>query len=710
MCFRQTAALGRGRRVAAKVLLVTLVTLVLIVAIGSSRATAIADRGAATAPLPASCRLVRDIRAFVDRETVVVPRGTRLAPRPWNSRFAHATVDGRDTVIARALIATACAVETVSSSSAAASPASRAAAMPARTSAGPPCRPAAERILARSRVAATKDSRATTDALESAAAAARVVDAHCVEAHAWLARAALARGDVAAATRVWDELWSAWADDVQPSGGARAIALGAAVRGRLDALRAAPLLDTTDSTTMAAVTAVRGSSRVGPVVVEEPVGGTFSIAAVGDIHLGRGWPSDRAALIPGDGVGYFDDVRAPLLAASLSVGNLETALADRGDSHKCSPRARSAGICFSFRAPTTLAPRLGEAGFDALSLANNHAADFGMTGLVTTERALAGAGIQGVGVGSRAATRTIEGMRVAITAFSTGHLDLGLDDLEAVRREVARLDRAHDVVVILFHGGAEGPAHAHVPWARERYLGEDRGDVVAFAHAAVDAGADVVLGSGPHVLRGIERYRGRLIAYSLGNFSSWQTFPTEGPAADSGVLRVEVAQNGVAVAASFTSTTMDRSGRPRIDETGAGLKMVRRLSFEDFGDALLDAEGRWSRDASSRRVAAVVAEASRAAARAPASDSPRAPRTRAERPRPKDRIGSCTLVAATTLWRDGSFITAAEGTQLTLGQRGPAFTTVEVISGEQRAPAQLANALVTRCRRPVPLTDEDGGR
>ena len=76
---------------------------------------------------------------------------------------------------------------------------------------------------------------------------------------------------------------------------------------------------------------------------------------------------------------------------------------------------------------------------------------------------------------------------------------------------------------MIIHAGAEGADQLHTPYGSQYYLGENRGNARAFAHAVIDAGASIVLGSGPHVIRGIERYRGRLIAYSLGNFVGYHT-------------------------------------------------------------------------------------------------------------------------------------------------------------------------------------------
>ena len=94
-------------------------------------------------------------------------------------------------------------------------------------------------------------------------------------------------------------------------------------------------------------------------------------------------------------------------------------------------------------------------------------------------------------------------------------------DYELAFTTVAGFAATHDIVIVSFHGGAEGADVTHVPFAEEEYYGEPRGDVVWFARGVVDAGADLVIGHGPHVVRGMERYKERLIAYSLGNFATY---------------------------------------------------------------------------------------------------------------------------------------------------------------------------------------------
>jgi hypothetical protein len=117
----------------------------------------------------------------------------------------------------------------------------------------------------------------------------------------------------------------------------------------------------------------------------------------------------------------------------------------------------------------------------------------------------------------------------------------------------------------------------------EWFLGENRGNSIAFTHAVVDAGADLVVGSGPHVLRGMEWYRGRLIAYSLGNFVGYHTLNTEGVTGVTGILQVTLGHRGELVAGDLVPLTIAGSGIPRPDPASAAHGLVRKLSRRDFG-------------------------------------------------------------------------------------------------------------------------------
>lgn len=249
--------------------------------------------------------------------------------------------------------------------------------------------------------------------------------------------------------------------------------------------------------------------------------------------------------------------------------------------------------CFAFRMPPSYASVLRAAGFTVLNSANNHSHDFGARGVADTTAALKSAGIAQTGLPGQIAIVDDAGVRVAFVGFApyanTNNL---LDDVKA-RQLIASAKQEAELVVVYMHAGAEGSTATHVTGADERYLGEDRGNAEAFAHAAVDAGADLVLASGPHVLRGMEYYHGHLIAYSLGNFAGYHNFGTSGTLGLSGVLRVGLGRDGHAVTARFTSTTLDANGRPAIDPRHRAADLVNELSAADFGAsaALIAADG-----------------------------------------------------------------------------------------------------------------------
>ena len=122
-----------------------------------------------------------------------------------------------------------------------------------------------------------------------------------------------------------------------------------------------------------------------------------------------------------------------------------------------------------------------------------------------------------------------------------------------------------------------------MPETAESLGREPRGDLRQWAHAVIDAGADAIVGHGPHVLRGIEFYRGRPIAYSLGNFLTYRGFNLEGPRGVTGVLQLELAPDRRLIRARLVPMAQRPREGPAPDSTGAALDLVERLSQEDFG-------------------------------------------------------------------------------------------------------------------------------
>ena len=299
---------------------------------------------------------------------------------------------------------------------------------------------------------------------------------------------------------------------------------------------------------------------------------TLSIAAVGDTMLGS------TPDLPPSPSAYLAAMRADL-QGDVVFGNLEGTLTDATTS-KCKPKAKD---CFAFRAPPEFASGLRAAGFTVMNNANNHSYDFGAAGQADTVRALRAAGIAQTGLPGEITVVRAGGMRVALLGFAPYSDTASLLDVPAAQALIARAGTMADIVVVAIHAGAEGTDAQHVTGAEESYVGEDRGNAEAFAHMAVDAGADLVLGSGPHVLRGMEIYRGRLIAYSLGNFAGYHNFGLDGVLADSAVLHVHLSAQGAFRSGRIASVRLVDAGMPEPDPAATGAQLIAELSRADFG-------------------------------------------------------------------------------------------------------------------------------
>ena len=300
----------------------------------------------------------------------------------------------------------------------------------------------------------------------------------------------------------------------------------------------------------------------------------LTIGWVGDIAF-----STSKGLPPRGGAGVFSSVSRVLHGDDLTTGNLEGTLGHGGPSKCAGGRAN----CFAFQAPTSFARVLRDAGFGLMNMANNHSRDFGSSGLQQTQSALAGAGLAHTGLDHEITIERIRGVRVAFLGFAPYPWTSPLTDIPAARRLVAAATARARIVVVFIHAGAEGAGALHVPHGQETAFGENRGRARAFAHAVVDAGADAVLGSGPHVLRGMECYRRRLIAYSLGDFAGWNTLSTSGVLDLSGIVRVKLGPTGALAGGHLFPIRLQRPGVPRPDPSRAGIGLVQRLSREDFG-------------------------------------------------------------------------------------------------------------------------------
>ncbi len=327
------------------------------------------------------------------------------------------------------------------------------------------------------------------------------------------------------------------------------------------------------------------------------------LAFVGDINLGTETLPDGVP--PDSGRGLLDGAR-PNLRGDLVVGNFEGVLADTGTSTKCllppapdrsrrkrvkpgmpEPAPATRANCYAFRTPTMLAPRLIEAGFTHMNLANNHANDLGPAGRRSTEKVLEGLGVRLYGPLGRITVDTIRRgdslTTVGLIGFTTYPYAYNLLEIERSAAVVDSIRPQVDLLLVTFHGGTEGVKALRTSEVAESLGREPRGDLRRWARAVIDAGADAVIGHGPHVLRGMEFYRDRLIAYSLGNFATYRGFNLTGPLGVTGVLQLEFADDRKLRRARFVPMKQLPRRGPLPDPEATALHLIRRLSAEDFG-------------------------------------------------------------------------------------------------------------------------------
>jgi poly-gamma-glutamate capsule biosynthesis protein CapA/YwtB (metallophosphatase superfamily) len=263
----------------------------------------------------------------------------------------------------------------------------------------------------------------------------------------------------------------------------------------------------------------------------------------------------------------------------VAIGNLEGTLSSGGTS-KC---GRGSSGCFAFQAPPQSASLLRGAGFDDLNVANNHAFDYGASGEQQTLRALARYKLRWSGRPRQITVLRAQGVRVAILGFAPYPWAQSLTDIPGAQTLVRRAAARADLVVAVLHAGAEGTDHQHVPHGTEYYLGENRGNERQFAHALVTAGANLVVASGPHVLRGLQLFHDTLIAYSLGNFAmAGQALAMDGVLSQSAILAVTLGADGTLVSGRLVPVQMV-GGEPRRTSDASIVQRVNALSHADFG-------------------------------------------------------------------------------------------------------------------------------
>jgi poly-gamma-glutamate capsule biosynthesis protein CapA/YwtB (metallophosphatase superfamily) len=307
--------------------------------------------------------------------------------------------------------------------------------------------------------------------------------------------------------------------------------------------------------------------------------------------LGTNFPDD-GYLPPNGGADLLREVTPILKDADVTFGNLEGVILNSGgDAKKC----KDPKLCYIFRSPEYLAQHIVDAGFDVLSTANNHAGDFGDPGRKNTQRVLDSLGLYHAGqVNTPYITFMKDGMKYGFAAFSPNTNTMSINDHEAAASIVHHLDSVSDIVIVSFHGGAEGSKYQTVPRKEEMFYGENRGNVYQFAHDMIDAGADIIFGHGPHVTRAIDIYKNRFIAYSLGNFCTYARFNLRGENGLAPIAKVFTDHEGRFLWGEITPVIQLGAGGPSVDSRRRVINTIRSLTEKDFPEVkvTIDDSGR----------------------------------------------------------------------------------------------------------------------
>ncbi len=327
------------------------------------------------------------------------------------------------------------------------------------------------------------------------------------------------------------------------------------------------------------------------VVEDSPSGkGEITLIALGDLMMGSDLKGPEK-LPPFAGEQLFSPLEG-LLQGDLVFANLEGPLTKAQKTDKCKANQK----CFAFRTPPRYARHLKKAGINIVNLANNHILDFGLPGLKETIGTLKDYGIASFGTLAQPSLQIqIKGMKLGFIGVAAVSCCIHLDEIETMAHKVRALKQENHLVIVSMHAGAEGLNAAHVPLEKEFYFGESRGDTRAFSHAMIDAGADLVLGHGPHSLRGMEFYQGKLVVYSLGNFMGYLGFSTSGHLSYGMILKLKLTQAGKITALQVIPLKMRSAATPQPDPKGRAIRILNRLSREDFGPqgVQLSPQGIW---------------------------------------------------------------------------------------------------------------------
>ena len=302
------------------------------------------------------------------------------------------------------------------------------------------------------------------------------------------------------------------------------------------------------------------------------------LSFVGDVMTGSDYPN-KSYLPSNEGKDIFKSVENYFKNSDVNFANLEGAIANTNT--QSSKRSKNS---YSFRMPPYMANRIAEAGFNIVAVANNHSRDFGDKGYKQTQEYLKNAEIKIVGnILNTATIIEIKNKKIGFLAFYYfSYANNSIQDITSAKALVEKTKKECDFLVVSFHGGAEGRNMFRVPKETEIFYGENRGDVYKFARAVSDAGADLIIGHGPHVLRAMEIYNNSFIAYSLGNFVGYKQFSLAGNNGISAILQITLNDNLKINSAKVIPIKLINGGIPSVDSSNEAIKKLNNYADLDF--------------------------------------------------------------------------------------------------------------------------------
>ena len=302
------------------------------------------------------------------------------------------------------------------------------------------------------------------------------------------------------------------------------------------------------------------------------------LSFVGDVMTGSDYPN-KSYLPSNEGKDIFKSVENYFKNSDINFANLEGAIANTNT--QSSKRSKNS---YSFRMPPYMANRIAEAGFNIVAVANNHSRDFGDKGYKQTQEYLKNAGMKIVGnIINTDTIIEIKNKKIGFLAFYYfSYANNSIQDITSAKALVEKTKKECDFLVVSFHGGAEGRNMFRVPKETEIFYGENRGDVYKFARAVSDAGADLIIGHGPHVLRAMEIYNNSFIAYSLGNFVGYKQFSLAGNNGISAILQIKLNDNLKINSAKVIPIKLINGGIPSVDSSNEAIKKLNNYADLDF--------------------------------------------------------------------------------------------------------------------------------